>query len=141
MASLMQRPAVTDLSRLPHKRPLLLFSDSAERLEGLRASLASGAVEIHVVSSLEELQGECAVQHALAVIDASPAQLPKVLDIIRTSGGHDDIPLLVETSHCNQLPAAGLLPKYRAMPCGLRELVALAQPGNVRPEHSGRTML
>lgn len=141
MASLRQRPTATDLSLSFTQLPLLLFSDSAERLDGLRATLADGAVEIHVVRSLEELQCECALNHALAVIDASPAHLPKVLDIIRTSRGHGDIPLLVETSHCARLPAAGLLPKYRAMPCNLRELVALAQPGKGQSEHASRPIL
>lgn len=141
MASLMQRQIASDFPRSRNKRTLLLFSDSAERLGWLRASLAGGAVEIHVVSSLEELQGECASRHALAVIDASPTHLPKVLDMIRASREHRDIPLLVETSHCHQQPAAGLLPKYRAMPCSLRELVALARLGNDRTEHSIRPIL
>ena len=141
MTSLMQRHTAVDFSLSFDKLPLLLFSDSAERLGWLRALLASGAVEIHVVSSLEELQGECASEHALAVIDASPGQLQQVLDMIRASRGHSDIPLLVETSHCPQQPAAGLLPKYRAMPCGLRELVALAQPGYGRSEHLSRPIL
>ncbi len=140
MASLMQRHLASDFPLSFNKLPLLLFSDSAERLGWLRASLAGGAAEIHVVSSLEELQRECALNHALAVIDANPAQLPKVLDIIRTSRGHGDIPLLVETSHCNRQPAAGLLPKYRAMPCSLRELVALARPGDGR-SHMSRPIL
>lgn len=141
MASLIQRHIAADFPRSLNQLPLLLFSDSAERLGWLHASLAGGAAEIHVVSSLEELQGECALHHALAVIDASPAQLPKVLDIIRTSRGHSDIPLLVETSHCTRPPAAGLLPKYRAMPCSLRELVALAQPGKGQSEHASRPIL
>ena len=141
MASLMQRPTISNFPRSRNKRALLLFSDSADRLDWLHASLAGGAVEIHVVSSLEELQGECASQHALAVIDASPTHLPKVLDIIRASREHRDIPLLVETSHCKQQPAAGLLPKYRAMPCNLRELVTLAQPRNDRTAHSNKPIL
>ncbi len=141
MASLMQRHLATDFSLSLDKLPLLLFSDSAERLGWLRAMLAGGAAEIRVVSSLEELQGECASEHALAVIDASPGQLQQVLDMIRASRGHGDIPLLVETSHCHQQPAAGLLPKYRAMPCGLHELAALAQPGTGRSEHLNRPIL
>jgi hypothetical protein len=141
MASLRPRPLTSNFPRSLNKRALLLFSDSAERLGRLRASLAGGAIEIHAVSSLEELQGECASQHALAVIDANPTHLPKVLDMIRASREHHDIPLLVETSHCPQQPAAGLLPKYRAMPCGLRELVALAQLGNDLTEHSLKPIL
>ncbi|MBI1761682.1 MAG: hypothetical protein HYR56_09630 [Acidobacteria bacterium] len=141
MASLMQRHAVSDYPRPHNKTPLLLFSDCAERLDWLHALLAYEAVEIHVASSLEELQGECASEHALAVIDVNPAQLPQVLDIIRASRGHSEIPLLVETSRCNQPLLAGLLPKYRAMPCGLRELVALAQPGDEQTPQSIRPML
>lgn len=141
MASLIPRPAASAFPRSQNKIPLLLFSDSAERLHGLRASLANAAIEIHVVNSLEELQCECASEHALAVIDATPAQLAQVLDIIRTSSGHSEIPLLVETSRSNQQPMAGLLPKYRAMPCGLRELVALSQPLPDRVEQSSRPIL
>ena len=131
MASLMPVPSSPDFP-LPLTKPrLLLVSDSAERLHRLRAWLNSDELELRSVSSLAELQRECASEHALAAIDVSPAQLPQVLAMIRASHGHYEIPVLVETSRNNALPAAaGLLPKYRAMPCSLRQMAALAHPHN-----------
>ena len=122
MASLM---SVSTSQSFPLVKPrLLLVSDSAERLQRLRVWLGSDELELRSVSSLDELQRECASEHALAAIDVSPAQLPEVLDTIRTSRGHDQIPVLVESSR-NKTVTAGLLPRYRAMACSLREMAAL----------------
>ena len=124
----------------PNKARLLLVSDSAERLRQMRATLEYGEVELRCVCSLEELQGECATPHTLAAVDVNPAQLPAVLQMIRASLGHGEIPLLVETSRITQQPpVAGLLPHYRAMPCSLREMATLAQPKHEShnlPRHS-----
>jgi len=113
-----------DFSRTLNKTRLLLVSDSAEQLCRLRASLNCADVEVRGVSSLEELQSECASQHSLAAIDVNPTQLPAVLDTIRASRDHSEIPVFVENTRIDQpQPAAGLLPRYRAMPCNLHQMI------------------
>jgi hypothetical protein len=124
MASLITTSSVHDLSRPLGKALLLLVSDSVEQLCRLRASLNCYDMEVRGVSSLEELQSECARPHTLAAIDVNSAQLPAVLDTIRASREHSEIPVFVENSRINQQPpAAGLLPKYRAMPCSLNQMI------------------
>ena len=123
MASSITIPA-RDLPRHLDKAKLLLVSDSVEQLCRLRASLNCYDMEVRGVSSLEELQSECARPHTLAAIDVNPAQLPEVLDTIRASRAHSEIPVFVENTRVNQQPpAAGLLPKYRAMPCNLNQMI------------------
>lgn len=123
------------------KTRLLLVSDSAEQLSHLRASLDCGDMEIRGVSSLEELQSECASQHALAAIDVNPAQLPAVLDTIRASREHSEIPVFVENSRINQQPpAAGLLPKYRAMPCSLNQMIQTHRGAHQRVKISNHVL-
>lgn len=113
-----------DFSRSLDKTRLLLVSDSVEQLCRLRASLNCADVEVRGVSSLEELQSECASQHTLAAIDVNPTQLPAVLDMIRASRAHSEIPVFVENSRIDQPPpTAGLLPRYRAMPCNLHQMI------------------
>jgi hypothetical protein len=124
MASLITTPLAHDFPCPLDKTRLLLVSDSVEQLSRLRASLDYGDMEIRGVSSLEELQSECASPHALAAVDVNPTQLPEVLDTIRASQGHSEIPVFVENSRVGQPPpAAGLLPKYRAMPCNLNQMI------------------
>jgi hypothetical protein len=123
MASYITTPLTNDLARPLDKARLLLVSDSAEQLCRLRASLNCYDMEVRGVSSLEELQSECARPHTLAAIDVNPAQLPEVLDTIRASHAHSEIPVFVENSRIIQQPPAGLLPRYRAMPCNLNQMI------------------
>jgi hypothetical protein len=113
----------------PGRRPqLLIFSDCPDRLTKLRMALAAGDIEITSATSPEDLSQVCRGGHDLAVIDVSPVNLVTVLDALRDSEGYAEIPLLVEASRLASDPGlAGVLPKYRAMPCSYEELVTLAR--------------
>jgi len=110
------------------KPRLLIVSDSSERLTELRASLDAAEMEITGATSAEELSCACRRRYDLAAIDVDPAHLAGVLQALRTSAGHAEIPLLVEASRLSAEPGlAGLLPKYRAMPCSRADLLALVR--------------
>ena len=118
----------------PH---LLIVTDCSDRLTGLRALLNADGIEITGAASSEELNRACHREHDLAVIDVGAARLPEVLRILRSSVRHSGISLLVEASRVLTEPGlAGVLPKYRAMPCSRSDLVNLARcliDGAVRP--------
>lgn len=117
------------LRRIPdHKPRLLLVYDSAERLNKLRAALDSIGVEITVVNAIEELRYACRVQHSIAVVDIGPDRIIPVLEALRNSCEHAAIPLLVEASRISTvLSLAGVLPRYRAMPCCESEMLLLTR--------------
>jgi len=107
---------------------LLIVTDSLDRLIGLRAALQVDGIEVTTAVSPEELSRACHREHDLAVVDVGPAQLPGVLQALRGSQGHAAISLLVEASRMvAETDLAGLLPKYRAMPCSRFDLVTLAR--------------
>jgi DNA-binding response OmpR family regulator len=108
------------------KPRLLLVSDSAERLQALRSCVAAADFEINFACTLTELRRACRLPHDLVALDAAPSQVVKMLDLIRGSAGHAEIPVLVEyTRISNEQRLAGVLPSYRAMPCNLTELHTL----------------
>ncbi len=112
----------------PGKPRLLIVCDSADRLRRLRSPLDTGEAEITCVSSLQDLDRACRSEHDLAIIDVQPARIRGVLQALRTSARHAGISLLVEASRVIDEPElAGVLPKYRAMPCGDSELLTLAR--------------
>lgn len=115
--------------RQPMVRPrFLIVCDSADRLKRLRSPLNTGEAEITCVSSLQELDRACHSEHDLAIIDMQPAQIRGVLKTLRSNAEHARISLLVEASRIvNEPDLAGVLPKYRAMPCSYSELLQLAR--------------
>lgn len=118
----------------PH---LLIVTDCPDRLRGLRASISTDGIEITGAASSEELSRACHCEHELVVIDVGASHLPEVLHTLRSSERHSGISLLVEASRALTEPSlAGVLPKYRAMPCSRSDLVELAHcllTGDVRP--------
>jgi hypothetical protein len=111
-----------------HKPRLLLVYDSAERLNKLRGALDSIGAEITGVNSIEELRHACRVQHCIAVVDIGPDRIIPVLDALRNSSEHTAIPVLVEASRISSaLGLAGVLPRYRAMPCCENEILFLTR--------------
>jgi hypothetical protein len=109
----------------PH---LLIVTDCSDRLAGLRSLLHADGVEITGVGSSEELSRACHGKHDLVVIDVGAGRLPEVLCTLRSSARHSRISLLVEASRVLTEPSlAGVLPKYRAMPCSRSDLVKLAR--------------
>lgn len=115
--------------RAPAVKPhLLVVSDCSDRLAGLRSLLQVEGVEITGAASSEELSRACHGKHDLAVIDVGAGRLAEVLYILRSSVRHSGISLLVEASRILSEPGlAGVLPKFRAMPCSRSDLVKLAR--------------
>jgi DNA-binding response OmpR family regulator len=116
----------------PISKPrLLLVSDSHDRLRTLEAGINHNEFDITAACSLEELAVACDSPHDMVALDVSPAQIAPMLKQIRTSASHTGVPVLVEVTQLkNDLTLAGVLPKYRAMPCSYREMLTLVQRGN-----------
>lgn len=125
--------AITRSARQPSqvasgKSQVLIVTDGLDRLRGLKASMQTGEIEITGAASPDELSRACDHDHDLAVIDVSPDRLPEALHMLRSSEKHRKISVLVEASRIVVAPdLAGLLPKYRAMPCSRFDLLKLAR--------------
>jgi hypothetical protein len=131
--------AITD-----NKPRLLLVCDSAERLQTLRSCVAAEDFEIDLACSLKELGHACRQPHDLVALDAAPANIIKMLDLIRGSAGNAEIPVLVECTKISKDPRfAGVLPNFRAMPCNSAEMQALLRKHIQADDrtHSRRFML
>jgi DNA-binding response OmpR family regulator len=111
--------------QIPKPR-LLLVSDSAEHLQALKSCVAAADFAINFACSLKELRRACRESHDLVALDAAPSRIVKMLNLIRGSAEHAEIPVLVE---CTRISSdhrlAGVLPYYRAMPCNRAELHTL----------------
>ncbi len=124
---------VVDLSMQPLSLPvsktrLLLVSDSPDRLRALKAGLNHTEFDITGVSSFEELIVACHEPHDVVALDVNPAQIAPMLTLIRASALHATVPVLVEASRLkNDLNLAGLLPRYRAMPCSYTDILTLVR--------------
>jgi CheY-like chemotaxis protein len=108
----------------PH---ILIISDSAERIPHLQAGFDSQEVDISSAVFPEEWAYVSGDRHDLAMVDVGPALLEPLLGNLRASKEHAQIPVLVEQSRIAAAPLAGVLPKYRAMPCSHDELIKLAR--------------
>ena len=123
---------------------LLIVSDSSDRLARLRAFLAASGTEITSAVSPEEFGRACRREHDVAVVDVSPRYLPGVLKELRLSEGHAQASVLVAASQLTAGPElAGVLPKYRAMPCSPADLLTLVRRRTSSPvRHANpRTLL
>lgn len=113
---------------IPGRPRLLIITDTTERLSYLTSALNTSHSEITSAKSREEVMRACQERHDLVIVDVAPEQLKDVLGIVRASARHTEIPLLVAIGRIAAEPGVtGLLPQYRAMPCGPAELVALAR--------------
>lgn len=121
------------------KHRVLIVTDCSDRLRSWKASMHTDGIDIEITNAgfSEELSRACRQEHDLAVIDVGAASLLEVLRTLRSSVRHSGIPLLVEASRgLNEPSLAGVLPKYRAMPCSRSDLVGLARrllTGDARP--------
>jgi hypothetical protein len=119
------------------KYQVLIVTDCSERLRSWQGAIHTEEIEITGATSFEELSRACRRAHDLAVIDVGAGSLPEVLRVLRSTDRHSRIALLVEASRVHTEPGlAGLLPLYRAMPCGRSDLLKLARylmAGDVRP--------
>jgi hypothetical protein len=129
-ATPMFTPGTTRQSQrsVPPQTRLLLVCDSAAGTARLRSALNLGAVEIVSVVHCEELRRVGGQEYALAIVDVTPTKLVDVLKTIRANEGLAELPVFVQAGGISaEAGFAGVLPQYRAMPCGYNELVALAR--------------
>jgi CheY-like chemotaxis protein len=105
---------------------ILIISDSKERIPHLRSAFYSREVEITCAMFPEEWGYVSGDRYDIVVVDVGPALLEPLLGNLRACEEHAEIPLLVEKSRIAAASMAGVLPKYRAMPCSHDELVRLA---------------
>jgi DNA-binding NtrC family response regulator len=106
---------------------VLIISDSAKHIPYWLAAFESQEAEITSILFPEEWASVSTGGHDLAVVDVGPTHLEPLLKNIRASEEHAEIHLLVEKSRIAAAPLAGVLPKYRAMPCSQDELIRLAR--------------
>jgi hypothetical protein len=124
---------------LSAKVRLLIITDCSDRLRSLKASIQTDGVEVEITSagSSEELGGACHSEYDLVMIDVGATRLPEVLRALRSSERYSRVSLLVEASRVlNEPGLVGVLPRYRAMPCGGSDLLKLARhlvTGEVHP--------
>src|SRR5262245_9542323 len=107
---------------------LLIISDSPERVSKLRAALDDGEVEITGVCSPDRLTRLMNREYDLVVVDVGPGRIAGILQAFRSKTEFAEIPVLVECSRISTEPGfAGLLPRYRAMPCRQADIVTLVR--------------
>src|SRR5690349_9762932 len=116
--------------RSSNQRPqcLLIVCGAPECLRRLLAALNNIDVEITSVVSPEEIARACCRKYDLVIVCADPRQMEGILRSVRESAQLADSPVLVERSRLDALPGlTGVLPRYRAMPCGYSDLLKLAR--------------
>lgn len=107
---------------------LLIISDSHAHLKKLQSALSGSSVEITEAYSMQEIADACGSNHDLAVVDVGPTKLPEVLRTLRSSQGNVDASVLVPSDRSSSEPKlAGVLARYRAMPCSSVEMQKLVR--------------
>lgn len=115
----------------PHKSRLLLVSDTPEGITKLTAGLDRSRFDIRTASTMPELRAACRRIHDVVVIHAASWQVPEILKIIRGSKRLTEVPVYVESTRIEtDLKLAGVLPRFRAMPCRHAELLLLLHRSN-----------
>ena len=111
-----------------HQLPqcLLIVSGAPECLQRLLAALSAIEAEVTRIILLEEAASACRRRYDLVIVDVEPRHLANVLKTVRESAELADRPVLVEHCRLDAAPElAGVLPQYRAMPCGFADLLKL----------------
>jgi DNA-binding response OmpR family regulator len=107
---------------------LLIVTDSEPHRQNLVNAFNATGIKITLANSIEECAEACREKHDIAIIDIPPAQLKAVLQQLRASATHANIPLLVDIGRISSdRSLAGVLPQFRAMPCNPHEMVTLAR--------------
>jgi DNA-binding NtrC family response regulator len=123
------------------KARLLIIADSTRELSRLKAAFGAAQVEINGVATAEDLPAALKRAHDVAIIDVEPARLENTLNALRANELHARIPAFVVNGRViGQRELAGVLPKYRAMPCTQREMLALTRRLGL-PENGARHVL
>ena len=107
---------------------LLIISDCPERMKRLKAALNLGEIEITGVHALDRLNNFTRRDYDLVAVDVGLEHLVRALMALRSKAEYAGIPVLVECSRIsNEIGFAGVLPKYRAMPCCQSDMVTLVK--------------
>lgn len=110
----------------PGKLRILVVADSDEKLKATKTIFNPAESEIAAAKTPTDLQQACLEPHEMAVIDLESSALEAALKMLRANDLHANIPLLVSAVRViGETDLAGVLPKYRAMPCSLTEMAAL----------------
>lgn len=110
----------------PGKLRILVVADTDEKLKAAKTIFNPAEAEIVWAKTPTDLQQACLEPHEMAVIDLDSSALETALQTLRANELHANIPLLVSAARViGETKLAGLLPKYRAMPCSLSEMAAL----------------
>lgn len=103
---------------------LLVVSDDSQCLGAWRNALRGQACEVTGLANPQNLPPAQTCAYDLAVVDVAAPQLARVLETIRRE--FRQIPVFVEASRLpHDLSCAGVLPRYRAMPCVRADLLHL----------------
>jgi len=116
--------------RPANQRPqcLLVVCGAPECLRRLLAALHDIDVEITTIIAPEETARACCRKYDLVIVCADPRQIEEILRSVREIDQLANSPVLVERSRLDALPGlTGVLPRYRAMPCGYSDLLKLAR--------------
>jgi hypothetical protein len=107
---------------------LLIISDCPERMNQLKAALNVGEIEITGVNALDRLNNSIGRDYDLVAVDVGLEHLTRVLITLRSRAECTGIPVLVECSRIStEIGFAGVLPRYRAMPCRQSDMVTLVK--------------
>jgi DNA-binding NtrC family response regulator len=107
---------------------LLIISDCSERMKQLKAALDVGEIEIIGVNSLDRLNNFMGRDYDLVAVDVGLEHLASVLIALRSKVKYAEIPVLVECGRIStETGFAGVLPRYRAMPCFQSDLITLVK--------------
>ena len=113
-----------------HQPQVLLISDGVEQLPTLQSAFAPLAVNITTLYLTPEALDATplASPFDLLVVDVGPELLEPLLKQIRDLPELADIPVLVAANRVTEAEKlAGVMPKYRAMPCTPQEMLRLAE--------------
>ncbi|MBK9314354.1 MAG: response regulator [Acidobacteria bacterium] len=107
---------------------LLIVSDAADGLRDFRGFINKENVQITNIFNLDDLPRTLTTRHEIAVVNVASINIKNVLESLRKSPLHQDIPVLVDKTRLDFTGVlAGIMPRFRAMPCSPDELRVLTQ--------------
>lgn len=117
------------------KLRILIVCDVAKQLQELQMTLGACQVEMFTAASIDELQSiQDSTQFDLAAVDVSPNLIVAVLSFLRSSNACGEATILVESRQITgNHTLAGVLPRFRAMPCNRNDLLRLVC-GRIAPK-------
>ena len=107
---------------------LIIVCDQLPATRRLCGELSDFPAEILCVANQVELKTACESLFELALIDVTSADLVECISTIRESPYGANCPVLVASERLSSgTELAGMLPKFRAMPCVYDDLLRLAR--------------